>query len=90
MTLREIVEAMEADNASESEIGFGGGAQPQQPLPMGPKFHAIAQLLIANPLLVEPTLIFVQQKLGEIAAAQMRVLYTEEQLEELRKRMEET
>lgn len=51
-----------------------------------PKIVSIAQFLEANPLLVEPCLRWLQQKNAEMNAAQLAVLYSPAELDELRKK----
>lgn len=55
-----------------------------------PKIVSIAQFLEANPLLVEPCLRWLNQKNAEMNAAQLSVLYTPAELDELRKKWEIT
>jgi len=46
---------------------------------------AIAKTLNDNPLLITPATRWLQQKLAEMAGAQLSVLYTPEELDEMRK-----
>lgn len=59
----------------------------QEPV-LTPSTVAIVKALLETPLLVEPTRRFVMQKRSELAMAQLQVLYTPEELEELKQKME--
>lgn len=62
----------------------------RQEKPLTPRMIEIIRLLQDNLLLVGPTLNFVKGKMAEINSATLQVLYSQEQLEELRKQMEES
>ena len=55
--------------------------------PANPKIVQIASILEANPLLVEPTRRFIVQKIGEANGAMLKVLYSQSELEELKKKL---
>jgi len=59
--------------------------QQRTPEITNPNVLAVARLLVDNPLLVVPTLRWVQTKIAEMAGAQLSVLYTPEELDEMRK-----
>jgi len=58
--------------------------QSAQPV-VNPQIVAIAKTLNDNPLLITPATRWLQQKLAEMANAQLSVLYTPEELDEMRK-----
>ena len=66
-----------------ANLEFDDEAQ-NAPAITNPNIVAVAQLLNDNPLLVTPTLRWVQQKIAEMANAQLNVLYTPAELEEMR------
>jgi hypothetical protein len=51
------------------------------------RLHEIVKLLRGNPILMEPALNWLTQKIAEISAATLSVLYTEDQLSEMRNRL---
>lgn len=59
----------------------GMGAMSGTEIFESPKFKQIVFILIANPILVQPTLNFLMLKQAQISKAQLEVLYTPEELE---------
>jgi hypothetical protein len=55
-----------------------------------PKMVEVVQLLVANPLLVTPTLKWLKQKEAELAGAQLAVLYSSEELTAMREKAAKT
>ena len=87
---RQIIEAdLEAEPAWVPLLGVGTVVAPDEK-PIPPRLVEIVQILQNNLLLCEPCLLWLRQKQGEMSAAQLRVLYTEEQLEALKERLTET
>lgn len=89
--LSELLQEISADNESAQswmpEMASQGG-----PVALTendpPRVHQIVQVLRDNPILIEPTLSWLNSKQGEISAATLQILYTPEQLEALKKRLE--
>lgn len=54
-----------------------------------PKYREIVALLHQTPLLVNPTLKFIQTKMVALSRAQLAALYTEEEIQELVKEAQE-
>ena len=72
----------EVDQEAYSLWGSSGlGSQQDTDLFNSPKFQEIVYLLLKSPILVAPTLNWLQSKHAEIARAQLEALYTPEQLE---------
>lgn len=75
------------DSIDEEEKDLAQFARPESgdlstlQLPAG--IQNIIRLLVANPLLVIPTQRWVEQKIREINTAQLRLLYTDEELQEM-------
>lgn len=68
---------------------FGTPGQAANDLVRSPKFQEIVKLLHAEPMFVEPTLLFLQEKQQKVAMAKLQALYTPEQLDALIKRAQE-
>ena len=79
------------DGSREEELALWGGVQGtftnQTDLTNSPNYREIVAILHKSPLLVAPTLKFLQVKQAAMARAQLDVLYTPE---ELAKMMDET
>lgn len=85
-TLVEYLEKIEQETQAE-DAALWGGVQGvfQNDLTNSPAFREIITILNQNPLLVAPALQWLQFKRAEMANAQLSVLYTPEQLEEMKK-----
>ena len=70
----------EQDDLSMWGMAAGGG-DPTNSLFRSAKFRELVSLLMAEPILVGPTLEWVKVKRAEMARKQLEVLYTPEQLE---------
>lgn len=79
---------LDEETRAEEERMFGSASSAASSLSRSPRFQAINRLLHENPILVEPVLRFIQQKIAAIELAKLQILYTPEELEELRQRME--
>lgn len=77
----------EASAREEYELwgNTGAGAGPDTDLFQSPKFQQIVHILLADPILVAPSLNWLLQKQSDIARAKLEALYTPEQLEEMYK-----
>lgn len=64
--------------------GVQGGFNSEDDVTNSPAFREIVQVLRDNPLLVAPTLQWVRRKRAEMAAAQLHVLYSPEELEQMK------
>jgi len=80
--IREYIEASDEDITRESLELFGVG---QKQLDIPPRVFEIVKLLLAKPILVQPCLQWLNERLALLAQAELNVLYTPEQLAELRK-----
>jgi hypothetical protein len=86
---REFVKQLEKieDGAKEEEQALWGGVQgsftQQTDLSNSPNYKEIVTILHQNPLLVAPTLKFLQVRRAAMARAQLEVLYTPEELEQM-------
>jgi hypothetical protein len=78
-----FLETSDAEVRAEEHSLFGTG---ESPILGMPQFRQIVAIMTANPLLVSAALTWLQQKQSEIAMAQLKVLYTPEQLEVLLER----
>ena len=76
--LKELAETFAEENENEDVI--------ERRSPSNPTVEAIAATLNANPLLVVPTLRFIQQKQSEVAEATLVVLYGREEYEAMKAR----
>lgn len=82
--LKEMEEAIEAEEAKMFGNVQASGLRTLD-LERSPKYKEVLKILHASPILVEPTLRWLQKIQSKLAAAQLSVLYTSEELEELRK-----
>jgi len=75
------------DSSREEELSLWGGVQgsftQQTDLSNSPNYKEIVSILHQNPLLVAPTLKFLQVRRAAMAKAQLDVLYTPEELEQM-------
>ncbi len=76
----------ESEDATRSQYEQLFGGQQQDYIP--PNVAAIAKVLIDQPLLVQPTLEFIQQKQAAMAEAQLIALYGEERVREMQAQIE--
>jgi len=88
-----IAEALDKieNDVDREEWSLWGGQQPgnqNTDLFQSPKFQDIVQLLMQSPILVAPTLNWIRKKQAQIAQAQLQTLYTQEELEEMYKQVE--
>jgi hypothetical protein len=60
-----------------------GAVAPGTELFESPAFQELVHILLANPILVAPTLNFLRLKQAQMSRAQLEVLYTPEELEAL-------
>lgn len=81
----EELDKREAEDQAEDAALFG--PQNREPLAASDKYKAIRQILNQEPILVQPCLQWLQLKLAELANAKLATLYTQEQLEEMRKQI---
>ena len=71
----------EASDKSESDALLGR----DEVLAGSEKYAEIRLILNANPILVQPCLAWLKDRLGLIALSQLRVLYSDEQIAEMQK-----
>ncbi len=87
-TVKEMVEAIEsAEGEAPDLIPPIHGSQGDGP-PLTAKMIRIVQILQSNLLLCEPTLNWLERKQSELAAAQLAVLFSPEELAAKRKLLE--
>ena len=55
--------------------------------PLNPKIVAIVKSLESDPLLIEPTVRFINDAIRKMNGAKLSVLYTPEEIEEMKKRL---
>jgi len=80
-SLKEMVDELDAQVESEEQLLWGspGGVN----LANSPRFKEILQILHEQPLLVQPVVEWLRQMKAKMAMAQLQVLYTPEQIEEM-------
>lgn len=78
--LERLDKEAEQDDLSMWGMAAGGG-DPSHSLFRSAKFRELVALLMAEPILVGPTLEWVKTKRAQMARKQLEVLYTPEQLE---------
>lgn len=81
-TMSEQLEELDRESQADdlSLWGMAMGGQPSSVI-NSPKFQSIVAALTENPILVAPTLAWLQEKRAAIARAQLQTLYTSEELE---------
>lgn len=81
--MKEFFEATDAEIDRESQELFGQNQLNHQTIP--PRTLEIVKILQDKPILVQPCLQWLKGRLALLAQAELNVLYTSEQLEELRR-----
>lgn len=86
-TIAEQLSAIEEDSRAEDLALWGGvqGGFLRNDLTSSPAFREIITILHDTPLLVAPVLRWLKIKRAEMASAQLSVLYSPEELEEMKK-----
>jgi hypothetical protein len=77
---------IEADNSADDLLPSFGAKEGEA---ITPKMVEIVKLLQKNLLLVEPTLKWIRETEARMTQAQLTVLYTKEELDEMKKALEE-
>ena len=85
--LKALVEIEIEQKEHDHRFGLVGPADAN--LGITPKMVEIIQLLQKNLLLVGPTLQWIQMKEAEMARAQLTVLYSVEELEEMKQKLDQ-
>lgn len=86
INLKEALDALDQEQAQEDwELWgqAGPSAGPDTDLFNSPKFQELVHLLLGDPILVAPTLNYLRIKKAQMSRAQLEVLYTPEELEQL-------
>lgn len=86
-TITEQLAKIEQESQEEDRALWGGvqGGFLKNDLANSPSYREILTILQDTPLLVAPALQWLKKKRAEMAAAQLGVLYTPEELEEMKK-----
>ena len=87
-SLKDRMAALDEETRAEEMALWGGvaqgvGGRGHVDLVTSPKFREIVSLLHEQPLLVAPALEWLRQKRAAMSMAQLEVLYTPEQIEEM-------
>lgn len=85
LSLKEMVDDLDAQIAAEEQMLWGTHAGVD--LSNSGKFKEIVQILHEQPLLVQPVLEWLRQMRAKMAMAQLQVLYTPEQIEDMSKQL---
>lgn len=86
INLKDALEKLDEEQAREDwELWgqAGPSAGPDTDLFNSPKFQELVHLLLGDPILVSPTLNFLRLKKAQMSQAQLQVLYSPEELEQL-------
>ena len=86
--LKEDIRNEESENEALWNQAMTQTQSPQTDLTNSPKFQEIVAILYQDPILVQPVLNWLKQMKARIARAQLEALYSEEELEELYKSVE--
>lgn len=88
----------EAQAYELATFGIGGPQQPTREIPeirdnngmpLGDRLNELIRLFQAQPILLPPVLAWAQQKHAEIEFAKLSALYTPDQIEEMRRQLDE-
>ena len=86
-----ILDALDKIDESSAREEFelwgntGVGSTQDTDLFNSPKFQELVHILLSDPILVAPCLLWLKQKQADISRAKLEALYTKEQLEQLYK-----
>lgn len=99
-TIKELLDQVESSVLEEERLLFGAmvstpgsssGSLPEikaaNGLPLSDKINELVALIQAEPILLGPVLAFAQRKKAEIDFAKLSVLYSPEEIDELRARL---
>lgn len=92
MTIKEMLDAVEASVLEEERLLFGPlSGETQLPeikaangMPLSSKINELIEILRAEPLLLGPTLAFAEQAKARMEFAKLSALYTPEEIEQMR------
>lgn len=84
----EMLKALDAEQAQLQANMFGPGGGQVDILANSAAYRAIVDILHAKPIMVTPCLRWLNQKLAGISMAELRQLYTEEEINEMQAKLD--